>query len=284
MALTDRGEIRAILEENGFHFSKAMGQNFLVNPAVCPKMAEASGANADTGVIEIGPGFGVLTEQLSKRANKVVCIELDKRLPPILAKTLAGCNNVTVIEGDAMQVDFHQMIKEQFGDMPVVLCANLPYYITTPILMRLLEEKLPIEAITVMVQKEAAERLCAPPGSRACGAISAAISYYCVAEPLFTVSPGSFMPPPKVSSQVIRLTVRKSPPVNPADERFLFKVVKAAFSQRRKRAVNSLSSQLSIEKQRVEEAFAACSIDPNARAEQLTLQQFSDLSDKLLKY
>lgn len=279
MSLTDRAWLRALLERHGFTFSKAMGQNFLVNPSVCPRMAELGGAAPGVGVLEIGPGVGVLTAELARRADRVVCIELDPRLPPILAETLAGFDNVEIVLGDVMEVDLAALLAEHFAGMPVVVCANLPYYITTPILMRLLESRLPIEAITVMVQKEAAARLCAAPGERECGAISAAIAYYAEPRVLFGVSAGSFMPAPKVDSAVIRLDLRQTPPVFPADEHRMFALVRGAFAQRRKTALNALSSATGIGKEKLAEAFAAAGVDPTVRAERLTLAQFAALSD-----
>lgn len=283
MALTDRAYLKDLLERHGFTFSKAMGQNFLVNPSVCPRMAEYGGAKKDAGVLEIGPGVGVLTAELARRADKVVCVELDKRLPPILAETLAEFDNVEIILGDVMEVNLEAVIKERFGGRPVSVCANLPYYITTPILMRLLEARLPIESITVMVQKEAAIRLCSAPGEKECGAISAAIAYFSEAKQLFSVSAGSFMPAPKVDSAVIRLDVNKTPPVSPKNERFMFEVVRGAFSQRRKTVVNALSAYLKRDKAEIISALENCGLEANIRAERLTLQNFSDLSNNLLK-
>lgn len=283
MALTDRAYLKDLLERHGFTFSKAMGQNFLVNPSVCPRMAEMGGAKEGAGVLEIGPGVGVLTAELARRADKVVCVELDKRLPPILAETLAEFDNVEIILGDVMEVDLEAVIRERFDGKPVSVCANLPYYITTPILMRLLEARLPIESITVMVQKEAAIRLCSAPGEKECGAISAAIAYFSEAKQLFSVSAGSFMPAPKVDSAVIRLDVNKAPPVSPMNERFMFEVVRGTFSQRRKTVVNSLSSYLKRDKAEINSALESCGLEPNIRAERLTLKNFSDLSDALLK-
>lgn len=283
MALTDRAYLRSLLERYGFTFSKAMGQNFLVNPSVCPRMAEYGGAAPGHGVLEIGPGVGVLTAELARRADRVVCIELDTRLKPILAETLSEFNNVDIIMGDVMEVDLKGIIAERFSGLPVSVCANLPYYITTPILMRLLEARLPVEAITVMVQKEAAERLCAAPGVRECGAISAAIAYYSEPRHLFAVSAGSFMPAPNVDSAVIRLDIRKTPPVEPRDEAFMFTVVRGAFSQRRKTVCNALSSALNLPKAAVAECLAQCGLDANVRAERLTLPHLAALSDRLLE-
>ena len=282
MALTDRAYLRSLLERHGFTFSKAMGQNFLINPSVCPRMAELGGARMGAGVLEIGPGVGVLTAELAHRAEKVVCIELDKRLPPILAETLEGFTNVEIILGDVMKVNLEEILAEHFAGIPVSVCANLPYYITTPIIMRLLEARLPIEAITVMVQKEAAIRLCAAPGERECGAISAAIAYYSEPKLLFSVSAGSFMPAPNVDSAVIRLDIRKTPPVQTLDEAFMFNVVRGAFSQRRKTVLNALSAALSLPKEKVAACLAECGLDLNVRAERLTLPQIASLSDALL--
>ena len=206
--LTNIKTIKDLLEKFGFSFSKQLGQNFLINEGVCPKMAELSGCK-DIGVIEIGPGFGVLTSELCKKAKKVVSIEIDERLKPVLDYTLANETNVEVIFGDAMKIDLKKLIAEKFPDMPVVICANLPYYITSPILMKLLESELPINSITVMVQKEAATRLCAKCGTRSCGAVTAAVSFYSQAQKLFDVSRGSFMPAPNVDSSVIKLDLTK---------------------------------------------------------------------------
>ena len=279
--LTDINYIKSVLSRHGFTFSKALGQNFLVNPTVCPKMAEMCGADENTGVIEIGPGAGVLTNELAQRSHKVVAIELDKRLLSVLDETLGEHHNVTVINDDALKLDFHKLIREEFPEGEVVICANLPYYITSPILMRLLEERLPVKAITVMVQKEAADRICASPGTRASGAISAAVHYYCEPEMLFRVSPGSFIPAPKVESAVIRLNILKEPPIKTADEKLFFKVVRASFLQRRKTLSNSLIAGLSKSKAEINEALAKAGIPANARAEEMTMQQFADITAAL---
>lgn len=194
--LTDIGAIKEILARHGFRFSKKLGQNFLINPSVCPRMAEACGADKETGVLEIGPGIGVLTRELAERAGKVVAVELDDRLPPVLAETLAGYNNVEIVSGDVLKLDLRRLLSEKFGERRVSVCANLPYYITSPILMSLLESRLPVTGITVMVQKEAAARLCARPGTRECGAVTLAVQYYAHPEILFSVSAGAFSPPP----------------------------------------------------------------------------------------
>lgn len=280
--LSDPGQIKEVLSRHGFHFSKALGQNFLINGSVCPRMAAECGAGECEGVIEVGPGIGVLTWELSQVAKKVTAIELDQRLFPVLEETLADCDNVKIVPGDVMKLDLHQLIQEEFGGGPVCVCANLPYYITSPVILRLLEEELPITAITVMVQKEAAQRLCAPPGSRECGAVSVAVHYRSVPQVLFPVGRGSFMPPPNVDSAVIRLDLRKDPPVEVRDEEWFFKVSRAAFAQRRKTAANSISATLGVPKAQVEETLTASGIPANIRAERLTLEQLAVLSNGLL--
>ena len=224
----------------------------------------------------------MLTSQLAQRAKKVVALEIDTSLQPILAETLAGYDNVKVIYQDVLKTDIARLIKQEFGDMPVSVRANLPYYITSPIIMKLLEENLPIDNITVMVQKEAAARICAAPGSREAGAISLAVQYYSRPQVCFNVSPGSFYPPPKVTSSVIRLDIRKEKDVSPASEKNMFRLIKAAFGQRRKTFVNSVSANLSLPKAQVESALSAIGQNPMVRPEKLTLKEFAALSDILL--
>ncbi len=278
--LTNIKFIKELLGNFGFTFSKGLGQNFLINPSVCPQMAAESGCE-DIGVIEIGLGVGVLTTELCKRAKKVVGIEIDERLKPVLDTTLKEFDNVKVIYGDAMKLDLHKIIAEEFGDEKVVICANLPYYITSPIIMKLLESELPIEAITVMVQKEAAQRLCAKVGTRDCGAVTAAVSFYAKAEKLFDVSRGSFLPSPNVDSSVIRLDLTKREAVEVRNKKAMFKIIRAGFNQRRKTLTNSLSSGLSLDKQTIADALQSCGLKPTARAEELTLAHFAALSDFL---
>ncbi len=279
--LSDIAVIRDVLSRHGFRFSKSLGQNFLVNPGVCPRMAEECGASPETGVLEVGPGIGVLTAELAKRAGRVVSIELDQRLLPVLDETLADFSNVKIVNGDVMKLDLARLLAEEFPGMEVVVCANLPYYITSPVIMRLLEEKLPIASLTVMVQKEAAERLCALPGSRACGAVSAAVQYYAEPEVLFSVGRGSFVPQPNVDSAVIRFRIRKAPPVEVEDERAFFSLVKAAFGQRRKTVANSVSALLGLPKETVQRACEAAGVSPAARAEQLSMEQLAALSSAI---
>lgn len=273
MVLTDLSTIRELCARHDFALSKGFGQNFIINPGICPRIAEAAGIGPGWGALEIGPGIGVLTEQLAKRADKVVSVEVDKRLPPILAETMADYPNFKLVLEDVLKVDLKGLLASEFGDKPVAVCANLPYYITSPILMRLLEERLPIRNITVMVQKEAAQRLCAPPGTRQAGAISYAVAYYATPKLLFTVQPGSFYPAPKVTSAVIRLDIHDAPPVQVpgGDEAGFFRLIRAAFSQRRKTAANAVASGLNLPKARVLAALEAAGLDPRLRPEQLTL-------------
>lgn len=279
--LSDINVIKSVLSRHGFSFSKALGQNFIINPGVCPRIAEEGGAREGVGVLEVGAGIGVLTAELAKRADKVVCVELDTRLLPVLDETLSDFDNVEIINGDILKVDLAKILEEKFGDMPVVVCANLPYYITSPVIMRLLESRLKIESVTVMVQKEAAVRLCANVGSRDSGAVTVAVNYYSQAQKLFEVSRGSFMPSPNVDSAVIRLDILHKPPITVSDESFFFSMVKAAFSQRRKTASNGISAGMGIPKQTVIEAIEAAGLSPTVRAEALTMCQLGTLCDEL---
>lgn len=280
--LSDIGTVKTILEKHGFTFSKALGQNFLINPEVCPEMARQAVTGENDGVIEIGTGVGVLTAELCKRAKKVVSIELDKRLLPVLDETLGEFDNFEVVNEDILKVDLHKLIREKFSDCEnVSVCANLPYYITSPVIMKLLEDKLPVKQIIVMVQREAADRLTAPVGSRESGAITVAVNYYAEAEKLFNVSKGSFVPSPKVDSAVIRLTVYEKPPIETKDEELFFKTVKAMFMQRRKTALNSVSAGLGVPKDTVVRALEMTGLDINIRAEKLTLSQLCEFTNNL---
>lgn len=279
--LSNISTIREIMDRFGFQFSKSLGQNFLINPGICPKIAEMGGAAVETGVLEIGTGFGVLTHELAKRAKKVVAVELDSRLLPVLDYTLSEHKNVKVINQDILKVDLNKLIEEEFQGMDVYVCANLPYYITSPVIMALLEQSLPIKAVTVMVQKEAAVRLCANLPSRDCGAVTVAVRYYSEPRQLFTVSRGSFMPAPNVDSAVIRLDVKKDKPLSGDAERRLFAVVKGAFSQRRKMLCNTISSSLSVSKEQVSKALKDADIKETARAEELSLDDFIQFSNCL---
>lgn len=280
-SLSNIGTIKDIMNRHGFSFSKSLGQNFLINPSVCPRIAENGNANEDFGIIEIGTGFGVLTAELAKRAKKVVAIEIDQKLMPVLDETLAEYDNVKIINEDVLKVDLNKLIADEFNGMEVAVCANLPYYITSPIIMGLLEQRLPIRSITVMVQKEAAERLCAELGTRKCGAVTAAVCYYSEPKVLFQVSRGSFMPAPNVDSTVIRLDIKQNTPDNVKNETLLFRLIRASFSQRRKTLANPVSSTLGISKQTVLQAIQAAGLKPACRAEELTLEQFIQLSNHL---
>ena len=279
MNLSDANTIKSLLNKYGFSFKKSLGQNFLIDSTVCPAMAEAS-CDENTGVLEIGPGIGVLTAALSNAAKKVVAIELDERLKKLLPITLSDCINVEIIFGDAMKLDLKKIIDEHFSDCEkVVVCANLPYYITSPIVMMLLESHLPIDSITVMVQKEAAERICAEVGTRQSGAVTVAVNYYAQSEILFHVGRESFMPAPNVDSAVIKLNIRECPPIKVQDEAKFFKLVKACFAQRRKTLVNTVNNTLGINKEVLKNALSEVGLSLTARGEELNMEQLAKLSD-----
>lgn len=279
--LSNISVIKVLFEKHGFSFSKTLGQNFLVNPSVCPKIAEMGYAKPGFGIIEIGTGVGVLTNELAKRADKVVAIEIDDRLMPILNETLAEYDNVKIINADVMKTDLNKLIEEEFHGMEVAVCANLPYYITSPIIMKLLEERLPVKAITVMVQKEAGQRLCAKMGTRDMGAVTVAVNYFSKPEILFQVSRGSFMPTPNVDSCVVRFNVTDKTPDNVTDEKFFFKVARGAFSQRRKTLSNSVCSALGVPKSTVNEVLKECNLPETVRPEQLTMENLIGFSELL---
>jgi len=283
MNLTNIGTVKDILSRHGFSFSKGLGQNFIINPDICPKIAENGNACKGFGVLEIGTGIGVLTAELAKRADKVTAVEIDTRLLPILEETLADFDNVKIINEDVMKCDLHKLIEEEFDGLKVAVCANLPYYITSPIIMMLLESRLPIESITVMVQKEAAQRLCAKVGTRESGAITVGVNYYGTVKNLFGVSRGSFMPGPNVDSAVIRIDLNREHRLDEESERFFFRVVKAGFSQRRKTLANSLASVMGIPKDRVYSALMGMGLPEAARIEQLDMEQLIALSAELMK-
>lgn len=279
--LTNISVVKDILSRHGFTFSKSLGQNFIINPSVCPRIAEEGGAASGTGVIEIGTGVGVLTAELAKRADKVVAIEIDDRLIPVLSETLSDFDNVKIINEDVLKVDLNKVIEEEFSGMDIYVCANLPYYITSPIIMSLLESRLNIKAITVMVQKEAATRLTAELGTRDVGAVTVAVRYYSEPKLLFNVSRGSFMPSPNVDSAVIRLDIKNEQKVD--DEKYFFKVVRAAFSQRRKTLSNSLSSGLSMDKKVITEAIKSAGLSESVRPEQLSMEDFINIAESVRK-
>lgn len=279
MNLSDINVLKSLLSKYGFSFKKSLGQNFLIDGTVCPAMAEAA-CDKSTGVLEIGPGIGVLTAELSKTAKKVVAIELDERLKKLLPITLADCDNVTIIYGDAMKLDLKKIIEDNFSDCErVSVCANLPYYITSPIVMMLLESKLPIESITVMVQLEAAERLCAKVGTRDAGAVTVAVDYYAESEILFEVGRESFIPSPNVDSAVIQLKIRKNPKIKVKNEARFWQLTKACFAQRRKTLVNTVYNTMNIEKSILREALVKLNLSETVRGEQLTIEELAKLSE-----
>ncbi|MBQ9899287.1 MAG: ribosomal RNA small subunit methyltransferase A [Ruminococcus sp.] len=282
MELTNIRDIRELLGRHGFSFSKGLGQNFIIDPTVCPKIAENGNAAPGWGVLEIGTGIGVLTAELAKRADRVAAVEIDQRLLPILDETLAGFPNIKIYNEDVMKCDLAKLIETEFSGLNVAVCANLPYYITSPVIMLLLESGLPLGSITVMVQKEAAQRLCAEVGSRDSGAITVAVNYYGTARKLFNVPRGCFMPSPNVDSAVIRIDPDPSGQLPSEEERFFFRVVRGGFSQRRKTAANALSSQLGIGKEPVYAALRTLGLPESARLESLTLDELKAFSRKLL--
>ena len=280
MDLCDRREIQALLERHGFRFSKAMGQNFLIEGWVPRDIADACGADDRTGVLEIGPGIGPLTSQLAQRAGKVVSVELDQRLYPVLRETMAGADNFTLIEGDAMKLDFPQVAAEYFPGLRPILCANLPYNITTPILTKCVESRC-FDSLTVLIQKEVAQRICAVAGTAEYGAFTVLMQYYTAPELLFTVPPACFLPAPKVTSAVIRCPVRKAPPVDVVSESALWRTVKAGFALRRKTLVNSLQTGYRLPKEQLAEIVTSCGLSPTVRGERLTLADYARLTNAL---
>ena len=280
MDLCDRREIQALLERHGFRFSKAMGQNFLIEGWVPRDIADACGADERTGVLEIGPGIGPLTSQLAQRAGKVVSVELDQRLYPVLRETMAGADNFTLIEGDAMKLDFPQVAAEYFPGLRPILCANLPYNITTPILTKCVESRC-FDSLTVLIQKEVAQRICAVAGTAEYGAFTVLMQYYTAPELLFTVPPTCFLPAPKVTSAVIRCPVRKAPPVDVVSESALWRTVKAGFALRRKTLVNSLQTGYRLPKEQLAEIVTSCGLSPTVRGERLTLADYARLTNAL---
>ena len=273
----------AVLKRYGFTFSKKFGQNFLIDEHVLDKIMDAAELSEEDCVLEIGPGIGTMTQALSERAGKVFSVEIDDKLIPILKDTLAECPNVTVINDDIMKVDIEALVRDECSGKPVKVVANLPYYITTPIIMSLLEKQLPIESITVMVQKEVAERMMASPGTKDYGALSLAVQYYTEPYIAANVPPNCFMPRPDVSSAVIRLKRYKEPPVECRDPKLMFSLIRASFNQRRKTLVNGIknAAELSFTREQVEESLKSLGLDVNIRGEALELSQFAALADAL---
>ncbi len=271
------------MSRHGFNFSRGLGQNFIINPDICPKIAEMGNARKGYGVLEIGTGIGVLTKELALRADRVSAVEIDKRLMPVLAETLGEMDNIKIYNEDVMKADLRKIITGDFCGLRAAVCANLPYYITSPVIMLLLESRLPVDSITVMVQKEAAQRLCAKVGSRDSGAITVGVNYYGTVQKLFDVSRGSFMPSPNVDSAVIRIDLNREARLDEENERFFFQMVKAGFSQRRKTLANALSSQLKLKKTAVYTALSTLGINENVRIEALTMEELISVSGELIK-
>lgn len=274
---------KEILSTFNFSFKKSLGQNFLIDVNILENIIKHAGIDKETAVIEIGPGIGALTEQLAIHAEQVVAYEIDQRLLPILNHTLQDYTNIHVIHQDILKADVSQMIKERFRpNQPVQLVANLPYYITTPILMKLLQEKLPLSSITVMIQKEVADRMAAAPNSKAYGSLSLAVQYYTEAEVVMTVPKSVFMPQPNVDSSILKLTLRENPPIEVADEDFLFSLIRASFVQRRKTLRNNLNRFLKdkYDKEDISSILAAAGIDGSRRGESLNMQEFATLANE----
>ena len=284
MNLWDPKTIRQIMAMFGLGFRKEFGQNFLTDPMVIEDIADACSLTEDCSVLEIGPGIGVLTQALAERYQTVKALEIDRSLIPVLKYTLGDYENVTVYNEDVMQANLEELLAEDFAAHPVSVCANLPYYITSPILMKLLESRLPFESITVMVQEEVADRLCAKAGSKAYGAITAVVNYYGYAEKLIRVPADRFVPAPKVDSAVIRITLWKEKPCVPKSEDMLFRTIKAAFGQRRKTLANALDSGFpELTRDQIKVLIEKISDDPNIRGERLDLARFTMLSDLILE-
>ena len=281
MRLTSPAELKALLERHGFRFSKALGQNFLIEPSVPRRIAEASGADESTLALEVGPGVGCLTSELARRAKKVVAIELDNALRGVLAETLGGLENVEIVWGDAAKLDLAALVRERAGALRPVVCANLPYSVTTPLLAAFIEAGC-FERMTVMIQREVAQRLAAAPGTKDYGAFTVFVNWHCEVKRLFDVPPECFMPRPRVTSSVAALTPRAEPPCAVRDEALMFRCVRAAFSQRRKTLSNALSNGLGgFERAEVLAALDAAGIDPRTRGETLSGADFARLSDAL---
>lgn len=274
-----------VLQKYHFNFQKKYGQNFLIDPHVLDKIIGESGIEKEDMILEIGPGIGTMTQYLAEAAREVVAIEIDKNLIPILEDTLSEYKNVTVINQDVLKVDLRKLVMEKNQGRPIKVVANLPYYITTPIVMELLESKLPIESITIMVQKEVAERMQQTPGSKEYGALSLAVQYYAKPEIVANVPPNCFMPRPKVGSAVIRLTLHQNPVIEVEDEEFMFRLIRASFNQRRKTLINGIGNapNVNVGKEEVKAALEEMGLSENIRGEMLSLEEFAGLSNLLRK-
>ena len=283
MNLCDIKQINALLARHGFRFSKSMGQNFLSAAWVPEQMAEEAGLDDTTGVLEVGPGIGCLTVELAQRAKKVVCIELDNTLLPVLNETLADCHNAQIVSGDVMRTDLKAFVSQHFSGLRTVVCANLPYNITTPVLAAFMEAGC-FETVTVMVQREAAQRICAKAGTAEYGAFTVMCNWYTQPELLFDVPAECFVPSPKVCSSVVRLTMRKEPPAAISDGELFKKIVKAAFNQRRKTLANAMSSVFpSLSKAQITEMIISCGLDERIRGEVLSLEKFAQLANEVYR-
>lgn len=281
MKYNEQQSIEALLARHGFRFSKSKGQNFLVNREIPFMIAQASGANETNGVLEIGPGIGALSHELCRRAGKVVAVELDTTLLPILDETMANYDNFAVVSADVLKIDLPALVRERFDGLTPIVCANLPYNITTPVLTALIEAKC-FESMTVLIQREVAQRLCAKPGTAAYGAFSVFMQYHTEPQLRFEVPADNFIPRPKVTSAVLCAKVRKAPPVEVADEAYFFRVVYAAFALRRKTLVNSLMTAFgALGKERLTEIVVSCGLDANVRGERLGLEEFARLAAAL---
>ena len=274
-----------VIQKNEFAFQKRFGQNFLVDARVLDKIIQSAGVTKEDCVLEVGPGIGTMTQALSEAARQVVAVEIDDHLIPILQETLKECPNVKVIHGDILKTDVKAIADEYNEGCPLHVIANLPYYITTPIIMRLFESGVPLKSITIMVQKEVADRMKAEPGTKDYGALSLAVQYYAEPYLVANVPPNCFIPRPNVGSAVIRLTRHEQPPVQVADEKLMFRLIRAAFNQRRKTLANSLnnSPELFFPKEQIQEAIAALDVSPSVRGEALSLEQFAQLANLLSK-
>ncbi|WP_202708185.1 16S rRNA (adenine(1518)-N(6)/adenine(1519)-N(6))-dimethyltransferase RsmA [Sporosalibacterium faouarense] len=273
---------KEVIQKYGFKFSKSLGQNFLIDGNIIDNICIESGITDSDFVLEIGPGIGTLTQSLCERAKKVIAIELDRKLLPILEETLSSYDNVEVVHGDVLKIDLESLLREKFKGEKASVVANLPYYITTPIIMRFLEEKINVEKIVVMVQKEVAYRMKANPGNKDYGALSIAVQYYSDPEIILNVPKNVFMPRPNVDSAVIMLNIHKEPRYSVSDEKLLFQIVKAAFGKRRKTLLNALSSSgLGLTKDEVNKALERCGIDPKRRGETLTISEYVTLTESI---
>lgn len=272
-----------VLQKYRFNFQKKFGQNFLIDTHVLDKIIDASGVTEDDFVLEIGPGIGTMTQYLCERAREVVAVEIDKNLIPILSDTLKNYSNVTVINEDILKLDICKLAEEKNQGKPIKVVANLPYYITTPIIMGLFESHVPIDSITIMVQKEVAERMQEKPGSKEYGALSLAVQYYARPEIVANVPPNCFMPRPNVGSAVIRLTRHEKPPVEVEDEKLMFRIIRASFNQRRKTLANGLnnSPEIHLPKEVIQESIVSLGVPENIRGEALSLEQFAELSNEI---